>query len=379
MASTQAVRRSHVSAIILSAAALGLALSACGEKKPEPVAEQPGDWRSELARSDASTAAMQSAFGNKPTVPSPELEPAKYAAKATELLEQVKFISAQPPSSSAQIRQTASQIAMLSAVVADGDNYASDPAAARARATLKAALSKRQALVYPVLRAGFAKLTAESMWEHNIAAAAVGEGKRTLRLTGGTFANNANIKEFQQSGADIYQLTRYRRIEYRWFKGADEFTYYNLEPPADSAVGTWSGDEFVEVAKGGVIKAVAISDTPSSPGKMPRRFNLVCTTSLELKTGEKVMDAHFLYTVDLDRRRWCESDCNHDNALTIVDGNLELTNFTTVDGSMTMNTVFYPGDKTMRHIDRNRGDTSRRSESCQYQTFTGIKKRPTPY
>ena len=62
-----------------------------------------------------------------------------------------------------------------------------------------------------------------------------------------------------------------------------------------------------------------------------------------------------------------------------MDGNLELTNFTTVDGSMTMNTVFHPGDKTMRHIDRNRGDTSRRSESCQYQAFTGIKKRPTPY
>ena len=318
MASTQAVRRSHVSAIILSAAALGLALSACGEKKPEPVAEQPGDWRSELARSDASTAAMQSALGNKPPAPPPpEQEASKYAAKATELLQQVAFISAQPPNSSAQIRQTASQIAMLAAVVADGDNYASDPAAARARATLKAALSKRQTLVYPVLRAGFAKLTADAMWEHNIEAAAVGASKRTLRLTGGTFANNANIKEFQQSGADIYQLTRYRRIEYRWFKGADEFTYYNLEPPADSAVGTWSGDEFVEVAKSGVIKAAAISDTPSSPGKMPRRFNLVCTTSLELKTGEKVMDAHFLYTVDLDKRRWCESDCNHDNALTV--------------------------------------------------------------
>ena len=63
-----------------------------------------------------------------------------------------------------------------------------------------------------------------------------GEGSRTLRLTSVVFASNGNIAEIQRTLHDQMELLRFKRIEYRWYRGADEYSYYTVESPPDRAV-----------------------------------------------------------------------------------------------------------------------------------------------
>jgi hypothetical protein len=98
---------------------------------------------------------------------------------------------------------------------------------------LKNKVTALQVKEFPILRQKYGKIIAEKMWEFDITARTIGAGNSILDFTGATFAANKNIKEYQITLQDALTLFRFKQTRYRWYKGADEYTYFKLETPAD--------------------------------------------------------------------------------------------------------------------------------------------------
>ena len=94
-------------------------------------------------------------------------------------------------------------------------------------------LHKLQAKEYPKMRGRFCSYLDTKLWEDNIDVAVSGSGKTILTFTGGIFANNANIKEYQTTLNETFTLLRFKRIQYKWYEYDDTYTYYTLEVPKD--------------------------------------------------------------------------------------------------------------------------------------------------
>jgi len=101
---------------------------------------------------------------------------------------------------------------------------------------LKTRASEIQAREFPQMRAAWANILANALWEHDVIVSTGGEANRTLRLTSAIFASNGNIAEIQRTVHDPLDALRFKRVEYRWYRGADEYTYYRVETPPDRAV-----------------------------------------------------------------------------------------------------------------------------------------------
>jgi hypothetical protein len=101
---------------------------------------------------------------------------------------------------------------------------------------LRRLVSQLQIREFPRLRASWAKVLGEAMWEHDMTVSSGGEGSRTLRLTAVMFASNTNIKQIQETVHEQLELLRFKRVEYRWYRGADEYQYYTLDTPRDGDV-----------------------------------------------------------------------------------------------------------------------------------------------
>lgn len=91
-----------------------------------------------------------------------------------------------------------------------------------------------QVAEFPKLRKGYVDIVANKLWEENITVTVQGNGNNIINLTGGLFANNKNIKQMQETIKEVVKMFRFKQIRYRWFKGADEYTYYDLEVPKDN-------------------------------------------------------------------------------------------------------------------------------------------------
>lgn len=99
---------------------------------------------------------------------------------------------------------------------------------------LQKKVTARQIKEFPVLRKNYSKVAAEKLWESNIYMTTSGSNNSIVNLTGGLFANNKNIAETQNTLLDILTQFRFKEIRYRWYKEADEFTFYKMETPKDS-------------------------------------------------------------------------------------------------------------------------------------------------
>lgn len=109
--------------------------------------------------------------------------------------------------------------------------------AERARVSrFKTRASEIQAREFPRMRAAWGRVLADALWEHDVIVSTGGVANRTLRLTAAFFASNGNIAQIQQIVHDPLDLLRFKRVEYRWYRGADEYTYYRVETPPDRAV-----------------------------------------------------------------------------------------------------------------------------------------------
>lgn len=86
----------------------------------------------------------------------------------------------------------------------------------------------------PKLRRDYAKMMRKMMWQHDMDVTYFGSGNKILQLTSYMFASNRGIQSIQDALKDTPRLLRYSQVRYKWYEGADEYTYYNLETPQDS-------------------------------------------------------------------------------------------------------------------------------------------------
>jgi len=99
---------------------------------------------------------------------------------------------------------------------------------------LKPKIVNLQVREFPKMRQEYAKVVGKLMWEHDIYVNSNGNRHSYLNLTGAIFAANKNIKDAQQQLQDAPKLFRFRQTRYRWYKEADEYTYYTTYEGKDS-------------------------------------------------------------------------------------------------------------------------------------------------
>lgn len=98
---------------------------------------------------------------------------------------------------------------------------------------LKTKVVELQSKGFPVLRKKYTEFAKNLLWEQDIEVYTTNNGT-ILNLTGSTFATNKNIKDTQVAINEIITLLRFKQVQYRWYKGQDEFTYYNIESVKDT-------------------------------------------------------------------------------------------------------------------------------------------------
>lgn len=98
---------------------------------------------------------------------------------------------------------------------------------------LKSKVERLQVKEFPRLRKEYGKILKEKLWEENIEVKTKRSSHSTLDFTGTLFANNKNIKTFEETISEGLYIFRFKRVQYRWIKHADEYTYYELSSPKD--------------------------------------------------------------------------------------------------------------------------------------------------
>lgn len=81
----------------------------------------------------------------------------------------------------------------------------------------------------PKMRKEFCDDIGAKLWEENISVVCKGSNNTTIELVGGIYANNKNIKNSQESISETLNLLKFKRVNYKWIKHDDEYTYYDLE------------------------------------------------------------------------------------------------------------------------------------------------------
>jgi hypothetical protein len=109
----------------------------------------------------------------------------------------------------------------------------------------KAALSRKQTELFPMLRRGWRERAATNFWLMDVEVDVSGARADTITWTGAMFAANANIAQSQSTFAEQAAKLRFRQSRYRWFSRADRVSTYTLQPPADGTVGYSNGGAFV--------------------------------------------------------------------------------------------------------------------------------------
>ena len=111
-----------------------------------------------------------------------------------------------------------------------------DPDLIELSKSFKAKVQRLQVNEFPKMRMRFSKVLKEELWSDNIDVSIGGTANTTLTFTGGVFANNANKQEYQSSLSEIFNLLRFKRIKYKWYKFDDEYTYYTLTNNPDKVL-----------------------------------------------------------------------------------------------------------------------------------------------
>lgn len=89
---------------------------------------------------------------------------------------------------------------------------------------------------FPAMRKRYANALSKELWEKDINVTFEGSNNTIINFTGGLYAANKNIQESQELFNEILTKLRFKEVRYRWYKGAEEFTFYKLEVPKDNAL-----------------------------------------------------------------------------------------------------------------------------------------------
>jgi hypothetical protein len=98
---------------------------------------------------------------------------------------------------------------------------------------LESKASALQVKEFPLIRKTYAEIMAKEMWTNNVEVESVGGSHKTIQLTAGMFANNANKAEAHQAIVESLKIFRFTQANYKWYEYDDKYTYFEIESPAD--------------------------------------------------------------------------------------------------------------------------------------------------
>lgn len=118
-------------------------------------------------------------------------------------------------------------------IILEGEK-SSDKETIKLATELKKKVISIQSKEFPLLRKKYAEIVKNKMWESDIDVKLGGSNNTTLNFTGGVFAANKNKGDFQNELNEILTMFRFKKTIYRWYKGEDEYTYYDIKAPKDT-------------------------------------------------------------------------------------------------------------------------------------------------
>jgi len=101
---------------------------------------------------------------------------------------------------------------------------------------LRSKVKSIQVSEFPKLRKAYKDVIYDKLWLENIETKISGKGNTTLELTGGMFASNKAKQQTQETLSEILKMLRFKRVNYKFTKYDNEYTYYAVETPMDSEI-----------------------------------------------------------------------------------------------------------------------------------------------
>lgn len=111
-----------------------------------------------------------------------------------------------------------------------------DPKVQNTLKQFKTMVSNLQINEFPKLRKAFIDLTDKNMWEYNIDVIWIWKTYSTIEFIWWIYASNKNIKDQYQIVSDTLKLLRFDKINFKWYKYDDEYTYYEIDSLDDSII-----------------------------------------------------------------------------------------------------------------------------------------------
>jgi hypothetical protein len=118
-------------------------------------------------------------------------------------------------------------------IITEGEN-SDDPEIQKLVNQLKQKVANMQIKEFPKLRKEYANIVAKKMWENDIEVTSNGTNNKYINFSGGIFAANKNKQDFQNEVNEVLKMFRFNQSRYRWYKGADEYTYWTIYEGKDS-------------------------------------------------------------------------------------------------------------------------------------------------
>lgn len=169
------------------------------------------------------------------------VEVAPYADRLSESMQALSDFDAASLSSSVEtIGLAVALFNVWAQLIEEGNGMTMSDETAAMRREFADALKRAQRTALPLLRDKYGPALRELLWEDDITARTIGSGFRTIDLVGALFAANRNIKASNDSLYPALMRLRFTRAQYRWFSGADEYTYFELSPPPDDGIAVFA-------------------------------------------------------------------------------------------------------------------------------------------
>ncbi len=100
-------------------------------------------------------------------------------------------------------------------------------------------VSQTQKDELPKIRDAYGPAIRKKLWEFDGTAKTVGKNYTTIKIQSPDFISNRNIKATHESMSEIFHKLRFKRVEYRWSKYQDEYTFINVNSSEDIAIINW--------------------------------------------------------------------------------------------------------------------------------------------
>lgn len=115
----------------------------------------------------------------------------------------------------------------------NSSEFATNKRVNEARLKLKQKLISAQIKTFPKMRKAYALTLKEKLWREDVD---VKSNDKSITLTGGTFASNKNKEDTYIAMRDRLEQLRFKRVNFKWTKYDDEYTYWTIETPSDGTI-----------------------------------------------------------------------------------------------------------------------------------------------